>query len=58
MLKPPRRRSGGKTPKLDRDELAAIYVKQLEEQGVRSYSDFRRARLGIDAVKTDSSEKK
>ena len=43
------RRSGGKTPKLDRDELAAIYEKQLVEQNVRSYSDFRRARLGIDA---------
>ena len=43
------RRSGGKTPKLGLPELAAIYRKQLEDQGVRSYGDFRRARLGIDA---------
>jgi ATP-dependent helicase HrpA len=42
------RRSGGKTPKLGRDELAHIYEKQLAEQNVRSYTDFRRARLGID----------
>ena len=43
------RRSGGKTPKLGLAELTAIYRKQLDEQDVRSYSDFRRARLGIDA---------
>jgi len=43
------RRSGGKTPKLGREELAAMYEKLLAEQNVRSYSDFRRARLGIDA---------
>jgi ATP-dependent helicase HrpA len=43
------RRSGGKTPKLGLPELTAIYRKQLDEQNVRSYSDFRRARLGIDA---------
>ena len=43
------RRSGGKTPKLDREALTAIYEQQLEAQNVRSYSDFRRARLGIDA---------
>jgi hypothetical protein len=43
------RRSGGKTPRLGAEELAAIYKKQLQEQNVRSFSDFRRARLGIDA---------
>jgi ATP-dependent helicase HrpA len=43
------RRSGGKTPKLGAPELAAIYRRQLEEQKVRSYSDFRRARLSFDA---------
>jgi ATP-dependent helicase HrpA len=43
------RRSGGKTPKLGMEELAALYERQLAEQDVRSYSDFRRARLGIDA---------
>ena len=43
------RRSGGKTPRLGLDELAALYERQLAEQNVRSYSDFRRARLGIDA---------
>jgi ATP-dependent RNA helicase HrpA len=43
------RRSGGKTPKLGVEELTAIYKKQLAEQNVRSFSDFRRARLGIDA---------
>jgi hypothetical protein len=43
------RRSGGKTPKLGAEELAAIYRKQLANQNVRSFSDFRRARLGIDA---------
>jgi len=43
------RRSGGKTPKLGMEELASIYEAQLAEQGVRSLSDFRRARLGIDA---------
>jgi ATP-dependent helicase HrpA len=42
------RRSGGQTPKLGMDELASIYEQQLREQDVRSYSDFRRARLGID----------
>ena len=43
------RRSGGRTPRLGMEELGAIYAQQLAEQGVRSYSDFRRARLGIDA---------
>jgi hypothetical protein len=43
------RRSGGKTPKLGVPELAAIYEKQLADQNVRSFSDFGRARLGIDA---------
>ncbi|HYC52436.1 MAG TPA: DEAD/DEAH box helicase [Gemmatimonadaceae bacterium] len=43
------RRSGGRTPRLDREELAAIYERQLDAQDVRSYNDFRRARLGIDA---------
>jgi hypothetical protein len=43
------RRSGGRTPKLGTKELADIYEQQLTAQGVRSYSDFRHARLGIDA---------
>jgi len=43
------RRSGGATPKFGMEELAAVYERQLAEQNVRSYSDFRRARLGIDA---------
>src|SRR5688572_20867747 len=43
------RRSGGKTPKLGLPELASIYRTQLDEQDVRSYSDFRRARLGVNA---------
>jgi len=43
------RRSGGETPKLGMEELTAIYERQLAEQDVRSYADFRRARLGIDA---------
>src|SRR6185295_2300128 len=43
------RRSGGTTPRLGMEELTAIYERQLAEQNVRSYSDFRRARLGIDA---------
>jgi ATP-dependent helicase HrpA len=43
------RRSGGTTPRLGLEELASIYERQLREQDVRSYSDFRRARLGIDA---------
>jgi ATP-dependent helicase HrpA len=43
------RRSAGKTPKLGVDELSAIYQRQLGEQNVRSFRDFQRARLGIDA---------
>ena len=43
------RRSGGKTPRLGLEELTAIYEKQLTDQNVRSYADFRRARLGINA---------
>ena len=43
------RRSGGSTPRLGMEELAAIYERQLAERDVRSFSDFRRARLGIDA---------
>ena len=42
------RRSGGKTPRLGMDELASMYERQLAAQNVRSFSDFRRARLGID----------
>jgi hypothetical protein len=43
------KRSAGQTSRLGLEELAAIYEQQLLEQNVRSYSDFRRARLGIDA---------
>jgi hypothetical protein len=43
------RRSGGKTPKLGREELVAIYRAQLAAQGVRSVDAFRRARLTLDA---------
>jgi ATP-dependent helicase HrpA len=42
------RRSGGSTPKLGLDDLTAIYEQQLAEQEVRSYEDFRRARLRVD----------
>jgi hypothetical protein len=43
------RRSGGRTPKLGMKELADVYERQMAEQQVRSYADFRRARLGVDA---------
>jgi ATP-dependent helicase HrpA len=43
------RRSGGKTPRLGLEELTAIYERQLVEQDVRSYSDFRHARFSVDA---------
>jgi ATP-dependent helicase HrpA len=43
------RRSGGRTPRLGMEELADLYERQLVEQGVRSLSDFRHARLSIDA---------
>jgi hypothetical protein len=43
------RRSGGKTPRLGLEELTAMYEKQLREQQVRSLTDFRHARLGVDA---------
>jgi hypothetical protein len=43
------RRSGGKTSKLGMDELTSIYEQQLAQQNVASYSEFRHARLGIDA---------
>jgi ATP-dependent helicase HrpA len=43
------RRSAGQTSRLGIEELAAIYEQQLIGQNVRSYSDFRRAQLGIDA---------
>ncbi|MEX2178261.1 MAG: DEAD/DEAH box helicase [Gemmatimonadaceae bacterium] len=42
------RRSGGTTPRLGVDELAQLYEGQLAEQGVTSFDDFQRARLGID----------
>jgi ATP-dependent helicase HrpA len=42
------RRSGGATPRLGAAELAAIYERMLEEQGVTSLEDFRAARLEID----------
>ena len=41
------RRSGGRTPKLGRDELTELYLRQLAE--VRSLDDFRRTPLEIDA---------
>ncbi|HTR76654.1 MAG TPA: DEAD/DEAH box helicase, partial [Gemmatimonadaceae bacterium] len=40
------RRSGGVTPRLGASELATLYEAQL--QGVRSISDFQRARVVID----------
>jgi len=43
------RRSGGRTPRLAMDDLATIYERQLDAQDVRTYDDFRRARLGLDA---------
>jgi len=41
------RRSGGATPRLSFADLAARYEQQLAD--VRSFSDFRRARVSIDA---------
>ncbi|MFN2566499.1 MAG: DEAD/DEAH box helicase [Gemmatimonadaceae bacterium] len=43
------RRSGGKTPRVGAHELAALYERMLEEQGVASLHQFREARLDIDA---------
>jgi ATP-dependent helicase HrpA len=43
------RRSGGKTPKLGREELAAMYRAQLAAQDVQSVEKFRRTRLTVDA---------
>ncbi|HEX7940075.1 MAG TPA: DEAD/DEAH box helicase, partial [Gemmatimonadaceae bacterium] len=43
------RRSGGKTPRLFREELTAIYRAQLAAQGVNSVESFRRARLSVNA---------
>ncbi|MEK7403412.1 MAG: DEAD/DEAH box helicase [Gemmatimonadota bacterium] len=43
------RRSGGRTAKLGREELAAIYRAQLAAQGVHSVDSFRRSRLTLDA---------
>jgi hypothetical protein len=43
------RRSGGKTPRMGASELAPLYERMLEEQGVTSLDQFREARLDIDA---------
>jgi ATP-dependent helicase HrpA len=39
------RRSGGQTPRLGFEELAALYEQQLNEQQVNSLHEFREARL-------------
>jgi hypothetical protein len=41
------RRSGGRTARLAFPELAALYERQLEEQGVSSLQEFRDARLVV-----------
>ena len=41
------RRSGGRTPKLGREELTELYLRQL--QAVRSLDDFQRTPLVLDA---------
>ncbi len=43
------RRSGGRTPKLGREELAALYRAQLAAHGVNSVESFRRTRLSVNA---------
>ncbi|HEY9428547.1 MAG TPA: DEAD/DEAH box helicase [Gemmatimonadaceae bacterium] len=42
------RRSGGRTPRLGFNDLAALYQLKLDEQDVRSMSDFRTADLALD----------
>jgi hypothetical protein len=42
------RRSGGRTPRLGFNDLAALYQRKLDEQGVHSMSDFRTANLVLD----------
>jgi hypothetical protein len=42
------RRSGGRTPRLGFNDLAALYQRKLDEQDVRSMSDFRAADLSLD----------
>ncbi|MDQ3949444.1 MAG: DEAD/DEAH box helicase, partial [Gemmatimonadota bacterium] len=42
------RRSGGTTPRLGANELAALYERMLEEYGVDSIEQFKAARLDID----------
>jgi ATP-dependent helicase HrpA len=42
------RRSGGAVPRLGAKELASIYERMLEEQGVASIEQFKAARLAID----------
>src|SRR5918999_1090457 len=42
------RRSGGTAPRLGANELASIYERMLEEQGVASIEQFKAARLAID----------
>src|SRR5918992_5439768 len=42
------RRSGGATPRMGAKELASIYERMLEEQGVGSIEQFKAARLAID----------
>jgi ATP-dependent RNA helicase HrpA len=42
------RRSGGTTPRLGTNELASLYERMLEEQGVNSIEQFQTARLDVD----------
>jgi hypothetical protein len=42
------RRSGGATPRMGATDLAAVYERLLEEQGVASVEQFKAARLDVD----------
>jgi hypothetical protein len=43
------RRSGGTTPRMGATDLAAVYERLLDEQGVASIEQFKNARLDLDA---------
>jgi hypothetical protein len=52
------RRSGGRTPRLGFNDLAAAYQRKLDEQDVRSMSDFRAADLSLDPLDAIAEEER
>ncbi len=52
------RRSGGRTPRLGFNELAALYQRKLDEQDIRSMSDFRAADLSLHLLSTVAEEER